>query len=225
MNSRLELVGPDNRGWILENAQPVNDAYPFEKWRSPQFVIDHHRPRIPTSVPPGDYTLKLRLMGATNDTLLVADLGSLTVDAADRNYTPPALNYPLAASFGDEIALLGYNLENVTDGQHHLSLAWQAQTEPSSGYTVFIHVLYEDGTCCIWQQDMAPGQGTYPTNHWLSGEVVIDEYTIELPGDLAPGQYPLEVGLYLPDTGRRLLVRMPGLRDNDALHLRPIEVQ
>jgi len=225
MNSRLELVGSDNKGWILDDAQPANGTYPFEDWPSTQFVIDHHRPRIPTMVPPGDYRLKLRLMGAANDTLLVADLGSLAVSAADRNYSSPTLSYPLAASFGDEIVLLGYDLERVTADQHLLSLAWQAQSEPSSAYTVFVHVLHEDGTCCLWQQDLEPVQGTYPTSHWLNGEVVIDEYTIELPGDLAPGLYPLEVGLYLPETGHRLLVKLPGIRDNDALYLRPIEIQ
>jgi hypothetical protein len=225
MNSRLELVGPNNKGWILENAQPVNGTFPFETWSSPQFVIDHQRPKIPRSVPPGEYTLKLRLMGAANETLLVADLGSLTVDAANRNFQPPILSFPLAASFGDEISLLGYDLERVNSEQHHLSLAWQAQSEPSSDYTVFVHVLHEDGTCCLWQQDLAPRQGAYPTSQWLNREVVIDDYTIDLPADLTPGRYPLEVGMYLPDTGRRLLVKMPGLRDNDALYLRPIEVQ
>jgi len=225
MNSRLELVGPNNKGWILDNAQPVNGTYPFETWSSSQFVIDHQRPKIPRSVPPGEYTLKLRLMGAANETLLVADLGSLTVDAANRNFQPPILSFPLAASFGDEISLLGYDLERVNSEQHHLSLAWQAQSEPSSDYTVFVHVLHEDGTCCLWQQDLAPRQGAYPTSQWLNREVVIDDYIIDLPADLTPGRYPLEVGMYLPDTGRRLLVKMPGLRDNDALYLRPIEVQ
>jgi len=46
MNSRLELVGPNNKGWILDNAQPVNGTYPFETWSSSQFVIDHQRPKF-----------------------------------------------------------------------------------------------------------------------------------------------------------------------------------
>jgi len=57
-------------------------------------------------------------MGAANETLLVADLGSLTVDAANRNFQPPILSFPLAALFGDEISLLGYDLERVNSAMY-----------------------------------------------------------------------------------------------------------
>jgi hypothetical protein len=86
-------------------------------------------------------------------------------------------------------------------------------------------VLDQDGQCCVWQQDVVPQQGSYPTDQWLADEVVVDEYEIELPADLPPGSYPVEIGLYLPETGQRLLVRMPGLRDNDALLLRSLQVE
>jgi hypothetical protein len=36
--------------------------------------------------------------------------------------------------------------------------------------------------------------------------VIIDPYEIILPDDLPPGEYPLEVGLYLAETGQRLAV-------------------
>jgi hypothetical protein len=86
-------------------------------------------------------------------------------------------------------------------------------------------VLDPDGNCCVWQQDIQPQQGAYPTDRWIAGEVVVDEYVIEMPDELSPGDYLVEIGLYLPETGRRLLVRMPGIVDNDALILRPLVVE
>jgi hypothetical protein len=155
---------------------------------------------------------------------MTTDLGQLIVEAGNRLFTPPKTRYPLAAVFGEEIRLLGYDLEPAGPGQFDLTLVWQAASLPADSYTVFVHLLDENGQCCLWQQDAPPLQGAYPTDHWLADEVVIDSYTIDLPTDLAAGEYPLEIGLYLPGTGRRLLVSMPGIRDNDALLLRPLGI-
>ena len=224
LSSRLELIGQDNVGWILKTVDPVHDSLPFETWATPSFIIDHRQPTVPLEVPPGSYKLQLRLMGEADETLLLSDLGELTVTEADRLFTPPRTNNPLAATFGDEIALVGYDLEKTEGENFRLTLVWQALDEPSRSYTVFAHLLNEDGTCCLWQQDTAPIQGTYPTNLWVAGELITDDYLIELPKDIKPGRYPVELGLYLADSGKRLLVKMPGIRDNDALYLRSIEV-
>lgn len=225
MTSRLELVGSNNVARILLNTQPVYDTYPFDSWTTPQLVIDRQIPRVPSTVPPGEYIVSLRLLDAADETLLTADLGSLVVEEAERLFTLPKRQFPLSATFGEEILFLGYDLAKIGTGQFDLRLVWQALTEPNDSYTIFVHVLDQDGQCCVWQQDMAPRQGSYPTDRWIADEVVVDEYEIELPADLSPGSYPVEIGLYLPETGQRLLVRMPGLRDNDALLLRPLQVE
>lgn len=225
MTSRLELVGSDNVARILLNTQPVYGTYPFDSWTTPQLVIDRQILRVPATVPPGEFIVSLRLLDAAEETLLTADLGSLVVEGAGRLFTPPSRQFPLSATFGEEILLLGYDLAKRGSGQFDLSLVWQALAEPNDSYAVFVHVLDQDGRCCVWQQDLAPQQGTYPTNQWITDEVVVDEYLIDLPADLPPGSYPVEIGLYLPETGQRLLVRMPGLRDNDTLLLRPLQVE
>ncbi len=222
MTTRLELVAPNNVGRILLNSQPVHGTYPFSDWTEPQFIIDHQMPQVPESLPPGDYELRMRLMSDAEDTLMTAGLGKLTVETADRLFNPPKSQFPLAATFGEEISLLGYSIEKKDPDRYELSLVWQALKEPAKNYTVFVHVLDPDGNCCVWQQDIQPQQGIYPTGRWIAGEVVVDEYVIELPDELSPGNYLVEVGLYLPETGRRLLVRMPGIVDNDALILRPL---
>jgi hypothetical protein len=58
----------------------------------------------------------------------------------------------------------------------------------------------------VGQVDAWPVQGTYPTSRWQPGETIEDTYEIRLAGDLPPGDYRLQVGLYLLATLRRLPV-------------------
>lgn len=49
-----------------------------------------------------------------------------------------------------------------------------------------------------------PTKGMIPTNFWPDGHTIREVVTLELPGELSPGTYSLVIGLYDPDTGRRL---------------------
>jgi hypothetical protein len=210
----------------LNSTQPVHGTYPFESWQTPQLVIDHLTPTVAESFEPGEYILRLRLLDEGDKTITTADLGTLIIEEADRLFKPPKTTYPMEAVFGNEIALLGYDLESTGPSQYRLRLVWRALREPTVSYTVFAHVLYPDGTCCAWQQDIQPRQGTYPTDGWLLGEVIVDEYDIMLPAEAPPGQYQFEIGFYLPRTGTRLLVEVQGMRQRDALYLtRPIVIE
>jgi hypothetical protein len=225
MATRLSLIGENNTGRIILDTPPARGTFPFETWTTPTFVIDHMTPKVPADLPPGEYIVAMRLLDGGDQSVLEADLGRLTVEASDRLFEPPKTQFPLQANFGGEIELLGYDLQPVEPGKAELSLVWQAVGEPADNYTVFVHVLDPEGVCCVWQQDVIPGQGAQPTDQWLAGEVVVDNYLIEMPPDAAAGAYPIEVGLYLPQNGQRLLVTIPGLRDNNAVFLRPIEME
>ena len=74
---------------------------------------------------------------------------------------------------------------------------------------MFVHVVDASGAVRA-QKDNAPMNGTYPTTLWQPGEFVRDTYTLSLPPDLPPGDYALDVGLYLADTGARLPVAGDG---------------
>lgn len=225
MHTRLSLIGPDNTGRIILDSPPARGTYPFDAWTTPNFVIDHLTPKVPADMPAGDYIIAMRLLDGGDQTVLTADLGTITVESTSRLFKAPETQFPLQASFGGEIVLLGYDLQPGETGKVELTLVWQAISEPAGSYTAFVHLLDPEGVCCVWQQDVIPGQGAYPTDRWLAGEVVVDTYQIELPEGLPGGAYPIEVGLYLPDNGQRLLVTMPGVRDNDALYLWPLEIE
>ena len=69
-----------------------------------------------------------------------------------------------------------------------------------------------------------PQSGTYATSRWLPDEVVVDTYEIVLPPDLAPGAYPVELGLYIAETGQRLQIMDAQGNTADAIQLEPLQV-
>jgi len=94
-----------------------------------------------------------------------------------------------------------------------LTLTWQTAAPVAGDYTVFVHLLAEDGSK-IAQRDTRPCDGTCPTDSWRPGEIVVDRYPLDLPADPAePTQ--LAVGLYQLETGQRPDLLLPtGRKDN-----------
>jgi len=80
-----------------------------------------------------------------------------------------------------------------------------------TSYVVFTHLLGKNynprrGNYIWGQEDSVPLGGAYPTTGWSVGERVRDEYRIPIESDAPTGEYELEVGIYEPVTGERLLV-------------------
>jgi hypothetical protein len=116
--------------------------------------------------------------------------------------------YGLSADFGQQLRWLGYDL---TPGDQAISMTfyWQATAHMSQDYTVFVHLLDEDGRL-ITQYDGQPQGGWYPTTIWDVGEVVTDSVTLNLPADPPSGGYQMVVGVYLLETLERLPVIVNG---------------
>jgi 4-amino-4-deoxy-L-arabinose transferase-like glycosyltransferase len=221
--ARLELMRPDGTGRILGDTQPVGGSYPFSQWQTPIFLIDPVQIRPSDTTPPGQYRLHLRILSPdTGRSLYDTPLGTIIIEETERTFSPPPLDHLLDARFGNEIQLLGYNLGEMGADRYRLTLAWQALRPPQENYTVFVHLLHPDGTCCVWQQDVMPRQNQYPTGRWLGDEVVVDSYEIDLTG-VESGRYPLAVGLYLAETGQRLAVTGTATGADDAVFLRSVQ--
>jgi hypothetical protein len=109
------------------------------------------------------------------------------------------------AAFAQTITLLGYEAaEASAPGRPFCPIFyWEAAEAVENDYTVFFHLVDESGYVHA-QRDRAPAQGFYPTSAWTPGEVVADMHCLQIPPQLAPGQYGLNVGLYDPDSGERL---------------------
>jgi hypothetical protein len=70
-------------------------------------------------------------------------------------------------------------------------------------YKVFCHLEADR----IWgQSDGVPGCWLNPTTGWRPGQVVTDRHDIPIDPQTPPGQYPLFIGMYEPETWQRLEV-------------------
>jgi hypothetical protein len=136
------------------------------------------------------------------------DLGTVEVKGRARSFTPPPIEHPLEFRWGEVVRLLGYDLEPTeveSGGSLHLTLYWQALATMEASYTVFIHLLDEEGGL-QGQRDSIPGGGSLPTTGWVIGEVITDRYDIPIAANGPPGRYRLLVGMYEPTSGKRLPV-------------------
>lgn len=97
---------------------------------------------------------------------------------------------PVRADFGGIISLRGYDLN--PGKPLRLTLYWQALNPIPEDYSVFVHVLDEQGRK-VAQSDGPPFWLTeMGTSSWVPGYVYRDERFLSVP----PGKYRLAVGIY-----------------------------
>jgi hypothetical protein len=195
------------------------------RWPTGLTVPDTHNFTLPGDAPEGAYRFEMGLYHGASLERLPVTVGPVepTPSSDDKiilgkfhvwQQPPPPPQYPLDdIQFGDSIALLGIDIgpglptAPVQPGQTlTYRLHWQALAPILQNYTIFTHLLDAEGNLQA-QQDNAPQQGRYPTSWWDPGEIVLDPYALGLPSDLVPGQYTLRVGLYEPETGKRLILK------------------
>jgi hypothetical protein len=160
----------------------------------------------------GLYQLRLNVAAPDDPQVAVTlPIGDFQVTGWSRVFDPPEPAVEVGANFGDQATLVG-----VDAGASQLSagetltarLHWRAESEFDQNYTAFVHLIGPDGLL-YGQVDQVPGAGAYPTTGWLPGEYLTDEYAIPIAENAPAGPYQIEVGLYDPDTGRRLPVTPP----------------
>lgn len=167
------------------------------RWKAGEVLCRRLRFRLPDDAPAGEYELAVKADDARQK------IGDLTLSESIRLYEPPAIALPLHVTLGGEIELLGLAETPVWDenGALSLSLVWKALEPPQDSYTVFIHLVDEQGQI-VAQSDAIPA-GDYRTSDWLPDEIVIDRHNISVSDaeHLPPGQYRLYAGLYNANVG------------------------
>ena len=202
----LGLRAEDGKERGSQRVHPAGARYPTSGWRRGELVRGDVDLRVAPATPTGTYVGFVRLLTAAGSGVGEVLLGEIQVAGLARVFDPPSPRRLLRVRLGDLAELYGYDLttEAVRAGAPvRLTLYWRALAETRVGYTVFVHLI--DSHERIWgQQDNPPARGARPTNTWVPGEFVSDEYEVSVSPDAPPGDYRLEVGLYDPTTGRRL---------------------
>ncbi|MDY7076773.1 MAG: glycosyltransferase family 39 protein, partial [Chloroflexota bacterium] len=143
-----------------------------------------HLLRLPTHLEDGDHTWRLTLLPIDQSTNLPS---TIHITAPSRTFTPPPVTIETNTRLGDVATLLGAShpitqspSHPVTQSPSHpvtITLVWRAETETSTSYHVFLHLLDSEGKL-VAQSDTIPANWSRPTTGWLPGEYITDVHTL-----------------------------------------------
>jgi hypothetical protein len=126
--------------------------------------------------------------------------GPTMITAAD---VPSDLK-PMNVSYGQEMRLLGYQVQTPSsgDGSAHFTLYWQCLEQPTADYSVFV-IAYGRNLSEIGKRDAFPYHGLFATRQCEPGQVFADPYRLRLAADaVRPTVVRIQIGL--KDWVRRL---------------------
>ena len=187
----------DRVGW--QRSYHGGGNYPASLWTPGEIVVERFGARLSEEV-----TLPTRLY-----LLLKVGEDQRPIEIARLKAAPtvwPARSPTVAAQVGEglELASAEFSPQNAKPGTAvTVKLRWQVREAPGRELTTFVH-LGDREQAPLAQGDGPAFEGGYPTEQWSAGEVLDDSYVLVVPKDLVSGRYPIQIGMYEPDSGARL---------------------
>jgi hypothetical protein len=156
------------------------------------------------------------------------------------------IQHPAEINFDDKLMFLGYNVEEMVQKKRgpswlekylnadaklmpehqttfRITYFWQCLVEMGEDYTLVTQFEGHHGKTYRIDQSHQGVNGTYPTSIWQVGEVIREEYQVEVPADYPPIRYALWVGMR--DGEERLrVVNDIEVDEEDRVKLGEIEV-
>jgi len=207
---RFEDTPPRQIGWIITALGLVGLVVAF--------AVDHNTSRLGATAPDQQPRLVesslngMRALAFLGTVLLFAVVKTGLIDPHDgwlRYTSPPgeafAAEHKVHVDFNNEIELLGYTLPKThvdSGGEIPLVLFWRAMRPISENYQSFVHLAAPINT--LWGQEDHRNPGGFPTKRWEPSHYVWDTYELRVLPGTPPGEYKLNVGLYLLPQGWRL---------------------
>ncbi|MGC9468136.1 MAG: glycosyltransferase family 39 protein [Anaerolineae bacterium] len=174
--------------------QPSGEPLPTE-WREQRGLW------LLPGLPPGTYTLAFRIQGSGVDAEAVANSNGwipirpleILPDTPEGSLLALLPNYAKAQALrlGEALEIAGlepYGAEAMRGYPTGFRIWWHA-LEPEPAHSLSLQVTgtrtQEIGTFLL-------GPDIYPADHWQAGDVILQDLTFELPGDLPAGEYQMQ---------------------------------
>ena len=122
-------------------------------------------------------------------------LSTAAPGVVEMSLTPPILadDVPLEIDFdlGNGIRIRSVSVDQIGDQQVQIIIYWELLEPITEDYSVAVHLVAQDPP----QSDLDvldqadnnhPVEGYYPTTHWQTGEIVRDDYLIDIPAESEP---------------------------------------
>ena len=123
------------------------------------------------------------------------------------NYVPEV---PSFVDFGP-VALQGYTIEaKVLEPGDSLEITyfWKVNKRPDINWVAFIHIYSNDK---IIYDDHPLAENQKPVRMWIEGDVLVDKRRFKIPSDYLSGLYNIGIGLWDPETEKRLKIKKTSL--------------
>jgi hypothetical protein len=211
-------------------------------WQPGEVIVERFDFALPEDMAGGVYPVELVMRNLSKDQDSDPRIALDNLEIAEKER--PATSDGLLANFRQRVGLLSARarvglfqrrsapwsdgLEVTAGDTVHLTLEWQSLAKSEDSYTVFVHLI-DQANHPLTALDYTPLGGSAPTHlwipKWLPGQRLLDPYQLEIPSDLAPGDYLIEVGLYEMTSGLRLhMSDQEGNLVGDRYILGPIRV-
>lgn len=167
-----------------------------------------YRQQLEERIAAGQPVYLARFLPGLEARFRLCSLGPLVEVGTVAQTVPPTIDFPVGASFGDSIRLLGFNASSLSVERGDvlpLSLFWRADSAVPGHFQVRLRLLGASGHVW-WEGNAHPVAGLYPTGAWVAGQVVSDYHEVPAGSALPPGDYRLQVGLFPPFAARGLSV-------------------
>ena len=224
----VKLINGAYHVWGESEGALWRDELESDRWEKGIVLKDRHEIDVLPGTSPGPYQVEIHLYDPQHAHWLKPAREIVSEPIELPRCVPPIelllITYPVNVDLGGKVRLLGYNIESgfrPGDGIH-LTLFWQVLQKMDRDYTVFTHLLDGEGKI-QGQKDNEPSDGFYPTTKWEVGDIVRDQYDLVISPDAPLGQYQLEIGMYLAETGERLKVN--GSFEADRVLLNEVEIR
>lgn len=201
----LSIFGRDEREIGKVHSYHGRGLYPATLWPPRQIVADRFGVRLAADT-------EAPVMALIDSGLLRGDGPTQAARLKISPPTWPEAAEPLLGTLGTAV---GFAAVQVTPpvvrpgGTVNLELQWQALDTPPADFTVLLH-LGQPNEPPLATGDRPPLNGDYPTSVWQRGEVINDNLTLQVPEGVAPGRYPVWLGMYDAQSLLRLPVFLKG---------------
>ncbi|MFO7682278.1 MAG: hypothetical protein R6X34_19740, partial [Chloroflexota bacterium] len=180
-------------------------------WRDPAILAQNapllradYEITFPAGLPPGEYSLTLRLLDSSQQPLPDAEgrldtpLSQVSVSSSrDPRQLPPRT--PQTANLGP-LTLHGFALPDTVKPGHlvPLDLYWQVRRPPSTDLQLKIELL--DSSQNVIEEGVEPlSRRDYPPSSWQAGEVLHTPASLLVPGTAGAGPHTIRLTLIEPD--------------------------
>ncbi len=185
-------------------------------WQPGEIIVERFDFALPHNLSGGSYPVTLNLKNLSQDETIPLNLSLGDLDV--QPYPHPPKTDHLLANFRQRVGLVSAAANRKSAPWDipitaqpgdiiHLTLKWEALDYAEESYTIFVHLI-DLANRPIVALDYTPLGGAMPTHlwfpKWLPGQQMRDPYRLQIPPDLPPGDYLIEVGLYEMVGNRRL---------------------